>query len=91
MKAELHFISDAIPNGIAKGCGLWYYTHVLAYRVSFDTKYNIDQFSLFDNAWRRWESHGTLDETLRTMPGFAPFLTPAEVVTVWADVHIPAN
>ena len=89
MKAELHFVSDAIPGGIEKSCGLWYYTNVLAYRVSFDTKYNIDQYSLFDEAWTRWMSHGTLGNTLSTMPGFGPFLTAAEVVTVWGDVTIP--
>ena len=89
MKKELVFVSDAVPGGIDKSCGLYYYTPALVHRVTFGTDYSIQRFDrINDTGWTCYMKNSTLSFTISTLLEFGPFLAAEEIDTYWAGVKL---
>lgn len=73
------------------GCGLFFYTHVLAYNVTFGPSgaYQIQMFDKFLGVWTLIMFSGVLDQTTAALNSYGPFLPLDQIPMFWNNVKLP--
>lgn len=73
------------------GCGLFFYTHVLAYNVSFGPSgaYQIQVFDKFLGVWNLVMFSGVLYQTTAALNSYGPFLPVDQIPLFWNNVKLP--
>lgn len=89
---ELHNLNILMGSiGISKGCELIFYTHVMAYAVTFGPSgsFQIERYNRFLGFWEMVMFSGTMPQTTSALNSYGPFLTPAQAAVVWANTFLP--
>lgn len=73
------------------GCGLFFYTRVLAYNVTFGPSgaYQMQVFDKFLGVWNLIMFSGVLYQTTAALNSYGPFLPIDEIPIFWNNVKLP--